>query len=344
MPCRQHPSAPTTDCERVAGCERIAPAANVRLPARADRASPIGFDPSDRLFADAPQGAEPDVAQEIVQELWLLPVVGLRGNSRGLVLDVLKPLETPTALVAEGTDDQQAAIPDIVRRVIYVFTSEDLALRQGRPAGLLRCEWNERELLVLRQSSGESDLFALLETLVPDWPIAEDGQQMSAEDVSPPIPKVAPRSSTELEALGAEVSQRVDLVPEITAFRLRYFDGGGWQDRWDSQQQKSLPVAVELRFDAAQIRPEQNGSAEIDPTTGRPLDERTLSTLTEESDADLEEPMDPRQMSAQSQLQRPQGQRVVVFLRLPAGMSPSPAEPSETDEFPSATGAEDTTP
>ena len=321
-------------------------AATARQPDATGRTSPSGFDRGDRLFADATDGAGPDVTLEIVQEQWCLPVVGLRGNSRGLVLDVLQPLETPTALPESGTDDQQAAIPDVVRRVIYVFTPEDQALRQGRPAGLLRCEWTERELLVLRQAAGASDLLALLETLVPDWPVAEnDPQAMPAEfELTEAVPRAARSPGSELELSGAEVGQRVDLVPEITAFRLRYYDGGGWQDRWDSQQQKSLPVAVELRFDAAEVTPQQRAAAEIDPVTGEPVPETSLSKLTEESDADLEEPMDPRQMSAQTQRQRPQGQRVVIFLRLPEGMSQSPAEPSPADEFDATAETEDTSP
>lgn len=36
------------------------------------------------------------------------------------------------------------------------------------------------------------------------------------------------------------------LAPEVTAIEFRYYDGSEWQESWDSQEQESLPLAVEI--------------------------------------------------------------------------------------------------
>ena len=291
-------------------------------------------------FTDPAESVGPDLAAEISQQLWLAPVVGLRGNSQGLVLDLLKPLEPPMASDTELSDDQQAEIPDIVRRVIYVFTDESTAQRQGRPAGLLRCEWTDRELLVLRSAAGQSDLFDLLRSIVPDWPEVESDESMTTYDRESTQPRpsdLSPQLQTEFDTLGRDVSQRVDLLPEITTFRLRFFDGGGWQDRWDSQQQKSLPVAVELRFELAPLEPREDQVVEIDPVTGEPLEPEEAPPLPEEPADTPVEPLDPSLMSAQSQSLLQQDQRVVLFLQPPQGSS-SLAEPSEANDLGSSAG------
>jgi prepilin-type N-terminal cleavage/methylation domain-containing protein len=327
------PSPASADQDASAAAEVELPSQGALEPA-IGLARPIGLEPIDPL-TDPAETAGPDLAAEISQQLWLSPAVGLRGNAQGLVVDVLKPLEPPTVSITVPTNDQQVEIPDIVRRVVYVFVDKPTAQRQGRPAGLLRCEWTDRELLLLRSAAGQSDLFDLLRNLVPDWPEVETDQRMSKFGLAPTTPRLAdlgPQLQTGLDQLKRQVSQRVDLLPEITAFRLRYFDGGGWQDRWDSRQKKSLPVAVELRFEVAPLEPPEAEANEIDPVTGEPLEpEESLLTEQEPTEAPVE-PLDPRLMSAQSQMMQQQDERLVLFLHPPTG-PPPPAESTEEDSF-----------
>ena len=265
----------------------------------------------------------PDLAAEITDELWLQPAIGLRGNARGLVLDRLVPMEHPLSPIESDTGDLQTPVPDVVRRVIYVFTDEATSLRQGRPAGLLRCEWTEQELLVLQSAAGGGDLFSLLEMLMPDWPIVEATEALS--DWTEPAAAERNQdpgrtSSTELEQLTAEITQRVDLVPEMTAFRLRFYGDGGWQDRWDSRQQNVASgrdrIAVRRPTTRGKGR-RVNGNRSADRTTrrrnGRGIAGRSPPT------SELTESIDPRPDVGPiaNAVQQEQDQRVVLFLHRP---------------------------
>ena len=42
-----------------------------------------------------------------------------------------------------------------------------------------------------------------------------------------------------------------EVVPELLRFHLRYFDGAEWVEKWDSQLDKGLPLAVEIEVDIA---------------------------------------------------------------------------------------------
>ena len=311
-----------------------------------EQADPLdALNPLDPLDAAGMSSLGPDLAAELAQEVWLQPAIGLRGNARGLVLDALQPLEPAMATTSESSDvrelrdEQQAPPPDVVRRVIYLFTDEATSLRQGRPPGLLRCEWTERELLTLQTIAAGGDLYILLENLVADWPVVEatgtNTGPMASESLRDPL-DLNRQASAEMEQVTTHIEQRVDLLPEISAFRLRYFDGGGWRDRWDSRQEQMLPVAIELRFDVQRLEPVEDENLEIDPVTGEPREERESPLRTEEPIDDLAEPMDPRQMSVQTQmlLQQERDQRVIIFLQAPAERSaPSAGSGLEESEF-----------
>jgi hypothetical protein len=304
-----------------------------------EQADPLdALDTLDPLATEGMSSLGPDLAAELAQEVWLQPAIGLRGNARGLVLDALQPIEPTMATTSDSSDvrglrdEQQAPPPDVVRRVIYLFTDEATSLRQGRPAGLVRCEWTETELLTLQSVATGGDLYVLLESLVPQWPVVEatgtNASMMFSESPRDPL-DLNRQASTDLEQVTAHIEQRVDLLPEITAFRLRYFDGGGWRDRWDSRQEKMLPVAIELRFDVQRLEPVEEQNLEIDPVTGEPREQEESPLLAEEPTDDLAEPMDPRQMSVQTQmlLQQERDQRVIIFLQAPVDRS------TPSDEF-----------
>ncbi len=46
-----------------------------------------------------------------------------------------------------------------------------------------------------------------------------------------------------------------DIVPEVIRLEFRYFDGSAWLSSWDSQAQRRLPVAIEMRFELKEPEP-----------------------------------------------------------------------------------------
>jgi len=52
-------------------------------------------------------------------------------------------------------------------------------------------------------------------------------------------------------------------VPEVASLQFRYFDGRGWSDAWNSLERKSLPAAVEIQLQLADLPPRIRGRAEI---------------------------------------------------------------------------------
>lgn len=53
-----------------------------------------------------------------------------------------------------------------------------------------------------------------------------------------------------------------EVVADVIALRLRYYDGSDWQDVWDSTQSGTLPKAVEA---TVHVRSEYRGKEEITP-------------------------------------------------------------------------------
>ena len=52
--------------------------------------------------------------------------------------------------------------------------------------------------------------------------------------------------------LGNHIPQQgLTWVPEVVALEFRYYDGQGWRSSWNSLEQKSLPVAVEISMKIA---------------------------------------------------------------------------------------------
>ena len=79
----------------------------------------------------------------------------------------------------------------------------------------------------------------------------------------------------------------VDEIPEVTNFRLRYFDGSVWASNWDSDSRDGIPVAVEFFFELDGSRqwprePESEDDLEELPSRD---DEVTVGTDAEFSDS-----------------------------------------------------------
>ena len=237
---------------------------------------------------------------------WLRSVVGLEGTSSSLTLDVIasKPVHVPS----QSMDPNRPSIPDSIRRVVYLFSSPSTATRSGRPPGLIRCEWTAEELLAISTlESAESDMCEVLRRLrVPGLPIQDPPLQSTATG-----PDVAgPASGQFQESIGGDVEQRVDYVPELKAFRLRYFDGQVWSDRWSAEQQGTLPVAVELHLELTDpfwLQPE--------PANADAPRELATSLLSEDEPSELV--VDDERLRS-SQLEAPKGFRRLIYLgRLP---------------------------
>ncbi len=72
-----------------------------------------------------------------------------------------------------------------------------------------------------------------------------DGQRMSGQD------RGVSRASFYVNDKFAQPLTTCSFAPIAAAIRFRYFDGTRWQDRWNSQQQQSLPQVIECLIDFA---------------------------------------------------------------------------------------------
>ena len=67
---------------------------------------------------------------------------------------------------------------------------------------------------------------------------------------SPTFDSDSPASGIRVDSEdGAVFDAGVDEIPEVTNFRLRYFDGTAWTSSWDSDSRDGIPIAVEVHFE-----------------------------------------------------------------------------------------------
>ena len=225
---------------------------------------------------------------QIAQGEWLANEVLFLGTGSALVCDILSPAEdstqpawtaatsspmSPSSFESPdgesgfrvtgrdafrgGSPEEFADIPEYSRRIVYVFTDPESAMRTGRAPGLIRVELRNRPMAMIRTLAPDrADLYALVQPLtgVQQALKAPDGSG-GMSDASPGglegISFAGNQADSALSASGMGLVMeppRMDYVPEVKAFRLRYHDGQGWRERWDSRQEQELPVAVEMRF------------------------------------------------------------------------------------------------
>lgn len=201
---------------------------------------------------------------------------------RGMATDTSMSVGSGFGQLAGG---ETAEIPEVTRRVVYLFTDPDTGARAGRPAGLIRCELTNRQITSIRlTASDRMDLFVLLQPvlgtpLLPGSPdtstptengLGAEGMQGNNTTGLPAAGSfnasgnLAGARADDTMSSGADVagqlnalanpapSMQADHLPEIVSFRLRYFDGESWQSSWDSRERRELPVAVEMRFRLAE--------------------------------------------------------------------------------------------
>jgi prepilin-type N-terminal cleavage/methylation domain-containing protein len=263
----------------------------------------VGTDslPRDRASSSAPS----------LLHKWMIPAIGLEGTHKGLLLDILSP--------ADPRDRRHAGVPkpgDKVSRVVYAFVDPVSATREGRPAGLVRCEWKAHELQSLSTiNGGKLDLYGLIHQIQsPPREVASpflhpesstvggDARSTAASKVS-----LLGLETIDVQRLDKDVVQRIDIVPELSSLLLSYYDGQQWHSSWSFSQRGRLPVAVEMRFDMKRPAPTME-PADPDPHVAaqRLLRERDKPSV------DLERPMDGRIRS--SQMAAPVGYRWLIYL------------------------------
>jgi hypothetical protein len=302
----------------------------------------------------------------IVRSQWLAAESVLLGTPSALMFDVIPPAahqppppvaqqrqfaqqqpltpEQPQALDVEPSLEQ-AAIPDTLRRVVYVFHDRDTAIRLGRPAGLIRCELTMRQLTLLRElGSGGLDLMTLLQNELPEWQRADrtsgraanspaDSNTLDTRPVDLPVVDEG-RVATALPIIGGkdlQLGRHLDYIPEVARFLLRYYDGSTWHTQWDSRHSGQRPVAIELRFQLEDELPaedtDRDGHSE-EQTTPDDFGASESSLLVESSPARLG-PVDDRLRSAQTR--PPEDHRLLVFLRSRANGDRQDTSESPTD-------------
>jgi prepilin-type N-terminal cleavage/methylation domain-containing protein len=189
---------------------------------------------------------------------------GLFGSETELRLDVLQrlpnggPSDGEYGEVASGaTGVRQARLPEL-RTVYYRFrpsqdleafseTSEELhgelvqtSERSPVISGLLRWEEDfETPLAAKSEGGGQAPPI--------DISAASGGASRQGKGVTGFFS--SPASLPELyQELEKTFGPHVLYLPEVSDFRLRYFDGQSWSSRWDSIARRALPVAIEVVF------------------------------------------------------------------------------------------------
>jgi type II secretory pathway pseudopilin PulG len=74
----------------------------------------------------------------------------------------------------------------------------------------------------------------------------DDGSQAAQADREALLEREEAGDAASPQSAADLVDESILWVPEVVSLRFRYFDGNRWTSQWNSLQQKSLPVAVEI--------------------------------------------------------------------------------------------------
>ena len=106
-------------------------------------------------------------------------------------------------------------------------------------------------LLTLNADSGGVDRPSEMRTVA--YFLAEEQNGVVAADagerhglVRREMDRLTTRSASEQGQLFQMEQELEPIAPEVTAVEFRYYDGTEWLEEWDSQEQGSLPTAVEI--------------------------------------------------------------------------------------------------
>ncbi len=304
--------------------------------------------PRDEPDSDVDESLQSTVSSFDVRE------VALVGGKDWLVLDVVRTPnswqrtneEPPAELQNES--GPQVYVPDL-QRVIYTFqaaveASESDGLSdtsESRP-GLLRLAM-AREFVGELEDQGASaqgpsrgtslrtSIFEFRDRILLgdtyDLSSAIESQQPEVDEEAFVVPEV----DLALESRdGRQGVLEEDFVPEIRWMEFRYSNGSTWSDSWDSSNGRGLPVAVEIRFELAQVEPVEE-AVNPDEETDSPDD--GVMSLDEEMQTESfvdEEPLwTDDAMVDETQTEETPYHRCVVVL----GLAQPPAASSSTDLF-----------
>jgi len=291
-----------------------------------------------------------DVIYDLTNDLWSKPNLSLKGNSFGLIIDhpfraepsrELKPLE-------QESDDIQGPTPpnEFLARTVYVFVDRAESLTKGFPPGLLRVTFLPKELERIRNDA-TGDLFQILEQAKPglfkktEYTDAWHDDESTVQDARMAALDELNRSLGRVRLMEHDFVNRIDYLPEVHSFRLRFFDGESWTDGWDVDSQKRMPVIVELSFEIDMDR-----RTKIDEDFARITEDFTFEDLQAE-EIDTSEIMasevdamslDSEIRSAQTAAYVPPNQ-FLIFL----GTSGPALDRHETSETTDAEGADEPT-
>lgn len=181
---------------------------------------------------------------------------GLFGSSRELRFDMLQltPYQgnpVPVGRSAGGSEETRTARVPELRTVHYTFLVPDASDESPEPS---------RHGLVRSELDFETPLDP---TTAPDAagaPGAAGAPDAAGDPNAADDPDVG--DDTQL------------WVPEVTSLQFRYFDGRGWSDAWNSLERKSLPAAVEIQLQLADLPPRgaRGGSAVARSGTDAPVE------------------------------------------------------------------------
>ena len=208
--------------------------------------------------------ADSTYSNVVIDEFWLKDEVVLLGTSDALVMDVVgNEIVTPQQVLP--TNDSSSASPDpfdpfsvqsspnqtarAQSRIIYAYLTKDEAARYGYPHGLVRVVLYPDEMEECCELE-TPDFYALIRDSYPEiFPAALNvnastlgAESPSQETTSDPFDSVGGK-------FREDIRSRIDYVPEVTMFRLRYHDGQTWQEKWSVDKRRRLPVAVEVGFE-----------------------------------------------------------------------------------------------
>lgn len=217
--------------------------------------SPSEFDDADDdLGMDT--SLQSNLALEITDDKWHDDRIEFFGNSHGLIIQsqLVDGSTVPGHELEESEHQIGFANPTTssVKRTIYFYLDPEDAASQGYPSGLFRMDFTNAEFQLLPEQI-DSSLIGLLEVLQPEWfrePEDARLQQEKQREEQDNLPlELSEDELREEENRFTNLRRKIDFLPEVKAFRLRYFDGRTWQSRWDARSLRSLPVAVEVSFE-----------------------------------------------------------------------------------------------
>jgi prepilin-type N-terminal cleavage/methylation domain-containing protein len=199
--------------------------------------------------------------------------VGLVGSQYSLQLDVMVPVDPYLLPAGEEADDTQSVrhvysrVPEL-QRISYTAHGPDLSSPTLQSSGLVRRQGTWERAFAI----GPAATAGAPPTQRSDVGLSDIGASAGDFGTSPPEgDRISSVSGRQSQVVVAGQTETVDSIPEVANFQLRYFDGTVWRTRWNSREEESLPVAVEVLFD---LLPPEGGRREIEMPTDAGIETR----------------------------------------------------------------------